>query len=325
MTILLTGAAGFIGFHTIQALMSQGRRVVGVDSLNDYYDVTLKEARLSRLLVHENFSFIQANVSDKDAMEDVIGRHPDITHIIHLAAQAGVRYSLVNPYAYTNANIEGQLVMLEIARKLEHFEHMMYASSSSVYGTNTKLPFSVDDRTDTPVSLYAATKKSVELMSHSYAHMFSLPLTGLRFFTVYGPWGRPDMSAFIFVKKILNGESIPVFNNGDMRRDFTFVEDIVAGIMGGLRKPPKVINAAPHKVYNIGNNSSEPLIRFISLIENALGIKAEIEFMPMQPGDVKETYADIDTTKRDFGFNPTTSIDEGIPKFVEWYKIFYNV
>jgi UDP-glucuronate 4-epimerase len=215
--------------------------------------------------------------------------------------------------------------MLEIARKLEHFEHMMYASSSSVYGTNTKLPFSVDDRTDTPVSLYAATKKSVELMSHSYAHMFSLPLTGLRFFTVYGPWGRPDMSAFIFVKKILNGESIPVFNNGDMRRDFTFVEDIVAGIMGGLRKPPKVINAAPHKVYNIGNNSSEPLMRFISLIENALGIKAEIEFMPMQPGDVKETYADIDTTKRDFGFNPTTSIDEGIPKFVEWYKIFYNV
>ena len=325
MTILITGAAGFIGFHTIQALMGQGRRVVGVDSLNDYYDVTLKEARLSRLLVHENFSFIQANVSNKDAMEDVIGRHPDITHIIHLAAQAGVRYSLVNPYAYTNANIEGQLVMLEIARKLEHFEHMMYASSSSVYGTNTKLPFSVDDRTDTPVSLYAATKKSVELMSHSYAHMFSLPLTGLRFFTVYGPWGRPDMSAFIFVKKILNGESIPVFNNGDMRRDFTFVEDIVAGIMGGLRKPPKVINAAPHKVYNIGNNSSEPLIRFISLIENALGIKAEIEFMPMQPGDVKETYADIDTTKRDFGFNPTTSIDEGIPKFVEWYKIFYNV
>jgi UDP-glucuronate 4-epimerase len=325
MTILITGAAGFIGFHTIQALMSQGRRVVGVDSLNDYYDVTLKEARLSRLLVHENFSFIQANVSNKDAMEDVIGRHPDITHIIHLAAQAGVRYSLVNPYAYTNANIEGQLVMLEIARKLEHFEHMMYASSSSVYGTNTKLPFSVDDRTDTPVSLYAATKKSVELMSHSYAHMFSLPLTGLRFFTVYGPWGRPDMSAFIFVKKILNGESIPVFNNGDMRRDFTFVEDIVAGIMGGLRKPPKVMNAAPHKVYNIGNNSSEPLMRFISLIENALGIKAEIEFMPMQPGDVKETYADIDTTKRDFGFNPTTSIDEGIPKFVEWYKIFYNV
>jgi UDP-glucuronate 4-epimerase len=325
MTILLTGAAGFIGFHTIQALMSQGRRVVGVDSLNDYYDVTLKEARLSRLLVHENFSFIQANVSDKDAMEDVIGRHPDITHIIHLAAQAGVRYSLVNPYAYTNANIEGQLVMLEMARKLEHFEHMMYASSSSVYGTNTKLPFSVDDRTDTPVSLYAATKKSVELMSHSYAHMFSLPLTGLRFFTVYGPWGRPDMSAFIFVKKILNGESIPVFNNGDMRRDFTFVEDIVAGIMGGLRKPPKVINAAPHKVYNIGNNSSEPLMRFISLIENALGIKAEIEFMPMQPGDVKETYADIDTTKRDFGFNPTTSIDEGIPKFVEWYKTFYSI
>jgi UDP-glucuronate 4-epimerase len=324
MTILITGAAGFIGFHTIQALMRQGRRVVGVDSLNDYYDVTLKEARLSRLLVDENFSFIQVNIADKEAMEDVINRYPDITHIIHLAAQAGVRYSLVNPYAYTNANIEGQLVMLEMARKLKHLKHMMYASSSSVYGTNTKLPFSVNDRTDTPVSLYAATKKSVELMSHSYAHMFRLPLTGLRFFTVYGPWGRPDMSAFIFVKKILNGESIPVFNNGDMRRDFTFIEDIVAGILGGLENPPKVTNTAPHKVYNIGNNSSEPLMRFISLIEDALGIKAEIEFMPMQPGDVKETYADIDATKRDFGFNPTTSIDQGIPKFVEWYKTFYG-
>jgi len=324
MTILITGAAGFIGFHTIQALMRQERRVVGVDSLNDYYDVTLKEARLSRLLVDENFSFIQANIADKDAMEDVIDRHPDITHIIHLAAQAGVRYSLVNPYAYTNANIEGQLVMLEMARKLEHLEHMMYASSSSVYGTNTKLPFSVDDRTDTPVSLYAATKKSVELMSHSYAHMFRLPLTGLRFFTVYGPWGRPDMSAFIFVKKILNGESIPVFNNGEMRRDFTFIEDIVAGILGGLENLPKVTNTAPHKVYNIGNNSSESLMRFISLIEDALGIKAEIEFMPMQLGDVKETYADIEATKRDFGFNPTTSIDQGIPKFVEWYKTFYG-
>jgi len=324
MTILITGAAGFIGFHTIQALMSQGRRVVGVDSLNEYYDVTLKEARLSRLLVDENFSFIQANIADKDAMEDVIDRHPDITHIIHLAAQAGVRYSLVNPYAYTNANIEGQLVMLEMARKLEHLEHMMYASSSSVYGTNTKLPFSVDDRTDTPVSLYAATKKSVELMSHSYAHMFRLPLTGLRFFTVYGPWGRPDMSAFIFVKKILNGESIPVFNNGEMRRDFTFIEDIVAGILGGLENLPKVTNTAPHKVYNIGNNSSESLMRFISIIEDALGIKAKIEFMPMQLGDVKETYADIDATKRDFGFNPTTSIDQGIPKFVEWYKTFYG-
>ena len=325
MTILITGAAGFIGFHTIQALLSQGSRVIGVDILNDYYDVTLKEARLSRLLVHENFSFIKANIADKDAMGDVIGRHPDITSIIHLAAQAGVRYSLVNPYAYTNANIEGQLVMLEMARKLEHLEHMMYASSSSVYGTNTKLPFSVDDQTDTPVSLYAATKKSVELMSHSYSHMFGLPLTGLRFFTVYGPWGRPDMSAFIFVKKILAGEKIPVFNKGDMRRDFTYVKDIVAGILGGLGKPPLATNAAPHKVYNIGNNSSEPLMRFISLIEDALGVKAEIEFLPMQPGDVKETYADIDATKQDFGFVPSIPIDQGIPKFVEWYKAFYNV
>lgn len=325
MIVLVTGAAGFIGFHTIQALLKQGSRVVGVDSLNDYYDVSLKEARLERLLAHENFSFVKADVADKDAMGDLIERHSDVTHIIHLAAQAGVRYSLINPYAYTHANIDGQLVMLEMARKLKKLEHMMYASSSSVYGANTKLPFSVDVRTDTPVSLYAATKKSVEMMAHSYAHMFQLPLTGMRFFTVYGPWGRPDMSAFIFVKKIIEGDPIPVFNNGEMRRDFTYVEDIVAGILGGLGKPPAELNTAPHRVYNIGNNNSEPLMRFISLIEQALGKKAEIEFLPMQPGDVKETYADIDSTKRDFGFSPSTPIDQGIPKFVEWYRTFYDV
>lgn len=325
MTVLVTGAAGFIGFHTIQALLKQGRRVVGVDSLSDYYDVTLKEARLARLLAHEDFSFVKADVADRGAMSDLADRHSDVRHIIHLAAQAGVRYSLINPYAYTHANVDGQLVMLETARKFKHLEHMMYASSSSVYGANTKLPFSVDDRTDTPVSLYAATKKSVEMLGHSYAHMFRLPLTGMRFFTVYGPWGRPDMSAFIFVKKILDGEPIPVFNNGDMRRDFTYVDDIVAGILGGLGKPPSGANDAPHRVYNIGNNNSEPLMRFISVIEDALGKKAEIDFQPMQPGDVKETYADIDATKKDFGFSPSTTIDQGIPKFVDWYKTFYDV
>ncbi|NQW00086.1 MAG: SDR family NAD(P)-dependent oxidoreductase [Rhodospirillales bacterium] len=325
MIVLVTGAAGFIGFHTILTLLKQGQHVVGVDNLTDYYDVTLKEARLGRLLAHENFSFIKADIADKKAMSDLAERHPDVTHIIHLAAQAGVRYSLINPYAYTHANVDGQLVMMETARKFAHLQHMMYASSSSVYGTNTKLPFSVDDRTDTPVSLYAATKKSVEMMAHSYAHMFRLPLTGLRFFTVYGPWGRPDMSAFIFVKKILDGEPIPVFNNGEMRRDFTYIDDIVAGILGGLDKPPAGSNAAPHRVYNIGNHKSEPLMRFISLIEEALGVKAEIDFLPMQPGDVKETYADIDATTRDFGFVPSTSIDQGIPKFVAWYKSYHDL
>lgn len=325
MTVLVTGAAGFIGFHTSMKLLEQGRSVVGVDSLNDYYDVSLKEARLSRLLAQENFSFVQADIADKDAMEGLAGRHPEITHIIHLAAQAGVRYSLVNPYAYTHANVEGQLVMMETARKFKNLKHMMYASSSSVYGTNSKLPFSVEDRTDTPVSLYAATKKSVEMMGHAYAHMFGLPLTGLRFFTVYGPWGRPDMSAFIFTRKILAGEPIPVFNNGEMRRDFTYIDDIVAGILGGLDKPPVGSNQASHRIYNIGNNKSEPLMRFISIIEQALGVKAEIDFQPMQAGDVKETYADIDATQRDFGFSPRTSIDQGLPKFIEWYKTYHCV
>ncbi len=324
MTVLVTGAAGFIGYHACESLLAQGHHVVGIDLLNDYYEVTLKEARLGRLLVHENFSYVKADIADAEAMDSVAKRHSDVTHIIHLAAQAGVRYSLINPYAYTHANVDGQLVMMETARKFKKLEHMMYASSSSVYGTNTKLPFSVEDRTDTPVSLYAATKKSVELMSHSYAHMYGIPLTGLRFFTVYGPWGRPDMSSFIFTKKILAREPIPVFNNGEMRRDFTYIDDIVAGVIGGLFKPPMGANNTPHRVYNIGNNCSEPLMRFISLIEEALGVKAEFEFLPMQPGDVKETYADIDATKRDFGFNPSTVIDQGIPKFIDWYKAYYN-
>ncbi len=326
MTVLVTGAAGFIGSHTIHALLDRGERVVGVDDLNDYYDVSLKEARLERILARSGVSFVQANIADKDAMMGMVDAHPDITRVIHLAAQAGVRYSLINPYAYTHANVEGQLVILEVCRKLKNLKHAVYASSSSVYGTNSKLPFSVDDRTDTPVSLYAATKKTTELMAHSYAHMFGLPLTGLRFFTVYGPWGRPDMSPMIFIRKILAGEPIPVFNNGEMARDFTYIDDTVAGVLGCLDHPPVMSDGEiPYRIYNIGNNKTEPLMRFISVIEDALGKKAEIEFLPMQPGDVKETYADIESTRRDFGYEPTTSIDQGLPKFVEWYREHYGI
>jgi len=325
MTVLVTGAAGFIGFHTIQALLDRGDHVVGIDNLNDYYDVSLKEARLEQLLRRSGISFVQADAADREAMEGVARSHPDITRVIHLAAQAGVRYSLVNPYAYTNANVGGQLVILEMCRNLKNLKHAVYASSSSVYGTNTKMPFSVDDRTDTPVSLYAATKKMTELMSHSYSHMFGLPLTGLRFFTVYGPWGRPDMAALIFIRKILAGEPIPVFNNGEMARDFTYIDDIVQGVLGCLDNPPSSVDGAlPNRVYNIGNNNTEPLMRFISIIEEELGQKAEIEFLPMQPGDVKETYADIEATRRDFGFEPKTSIDVGLPKLVQWYRDYYG-
>lgn len=325
MTYLVTGAAGFIGSHTCQRLLARGETVVGVDNLNDYYDPTLKEARLARLRDSSGFTFHRVDIADREAMQAVAARHSDVTHIIHLAAQAGVRYSLVNPFAYTHANIEGHLVMLETARHLPRCEHFVYASSSSVYGSNTKLPFSVDDRVDTPVSLYAATKKANELMSHCYSHLYDIPSTGLRFFTVYGPWGRPDMSAFLFAKAILAGEPIRVFNNGDMRRDFTYIDDIVSGVMAVADAPPATGHGAPTRVYNIGNNHSEPLMRFIGLIESALGRKAEIIFEPMQPGDVKETFADIEAIRRDHGFEPTTSIDVGIPRFIEWYRTFHNV
>ncbi len=325
MTILVTGAAGFIGSRTIHALLDRGEQVVGIDNLNDYYEVSLKEARLQRILARSGVSFVKVDIADRDAMMSVVDKHPDITGIIHLAAQAGVRYSLENPYAYTRANVEGQLVILEIARHLKNLKHAVYASSSSVYGTNTKLPFAVEDRTDTPISLYAATKKTTELMSHAYSHLFDIPLTGLRFFTVYGPWGRPDMSALIFIRKILAGQPIPVFNNGEMARDFTYIDDIVAGVLGCLDHPPVVADGdALNRVYNIGNNNTEPLMRFISVIEQALGQKAEIDFMPMQAGDVPATYADIEATRRDFGFEPKTSIDEGIPKLVEWYREYYG-
>jgi UDP-glucuronate 4-epimerase len=250
--------------------------------------------------------------------------HPDVTRIIHLAAQAGVRYSLINPYAYTRSNIEGHLVMLEFARRLQRCEHFVYASSSSVYGTNTKLPFAVEDRVDTPISLYAATKKANELMAHSYSHLFAIPTTGLRFFTVYGPWGRPDMSAFLFVKAILAGQPIHVFNGGDMSRDFTYIDDIVNGVVAVADGAPAG-EGTPYRLYNIGNHRAEPLMRFIGLIEQALGKKAEIILEPMQPGDVKETFADITAIQRDHGFSPTTRIEQGIPRFVEWYRSYHKI
>jgi len=328
MTVLITGAAGFIGYHLSALLLERGRRVIGVDNMNDYYDPALKRARLDRLQAKDGFTFHKLDISSRVAMQALAAEYRDITGIVHLASQAGVRYSLVNPYAYTEANVEGHLVLLEVARRLDKLQHFVYASSSSVYGANTKLPFSVDDRTDTPVSLYGATKKTMEVMSESYARMWGLPLTGLRFFTVYGPWGRPDMAAFIFLRKILAGEPIPVFNNGDMKRDFTYIDDIVAGVAACLDRPPpgqsEGANDAPHRLYNIGNNRSESLMRFIEILETELGMTAEKEFLPMQPGDVQATYADIEATRRDFGFEPTTPIDVGLPRLVAWYRDYYG-
>lgn len=328
MTVLVTGAAGFIGFHVCQALIKRGERVVGVDNLNNYYDVSLKKARLAVLKGEDGFSFARLDIAERADVENLIKNHGDIDRIVHLAAQAGVRYSLIDPYAYTRANIEGHLVLLEACRRLKPFRHLVYASSSSVYGSNDRMPFAVDDRTDTPLSLYGATKKAMEMMSHAYAHLFDLPQTGLRFFTVYGPWGRPDMAAFIFVRKILAGEPIPVFNNGDMKRDFTYIDDIVDGVVRCLDRPPPAgdkTKGPPCRLYNIGNSRSENLMDFIALIEGELGKKAEIEFKPMQQGDVKETYADIAATQRDFGYRPRTTIGEGIPRFVRWYRNYHGV
>lgn len=321
MTILVTGAAGFIGFSVAKALLDRGERVIGVDNFNDYYDVELKEARAAQIESRDGFTMVRADISDRDAIGAVFAAHPDITGVIHLAAQAGVRYSLINPYAYISSNVEGHVVLLESAKSLKNLKHFVYASSSSVYGANTKLPFSVDDPVDHPVSLYAATKRSMELISESYMRMFSMPLTGLRFFTVYGPWGRPDMAAYIFTQKMVAGEKIPVFNNGEMRRDFTFVDDIVGGVIGCLDHPA---DGSFHRVYNLGNNRSVDLMDFIRTLEDVTGIEAKLDFQPMQPGDVKETYADITASQRDFGFEPKTSIAEGIPQFVAWYRQYHG-
>lgn len=325
MAILLTGAAGFIGFHVAQVLLQRGEEVIGLDNLNDYYDPTLKRARLEQLQEQKGFKFFKVDIAEPDAVRDA-AKGFEIDRVIHLAAQAGVRYSLINPYAYIRANVLGHTVMLELARSLKNCRHFVYASSSSVYGGNTKLPFAVEDRVDSPVSLYAATKKADELISHAYSHLFGFPQTGLRFFTVYGPWGRPDMAMFIFTKAIYEGRPIQVFNHGNMKRDFTYIDDIVNGVIKTLDNPPPPNEQGrPYRLYNIGNNRSEPLMRMIELIEKEVGRKAEKEFLPLQEGDVPASFADISAIQRDTGFAPTTPIDVGIPRFVDWYRRYHNL
>jgi UDP-glucuronate 4-epimerase len=322
--VLVTGAAGFIGFHTSKRLLERGETVVGIDNLNDYYDVTLKEARLAELQKYEKFAFVKLDIADKDGMEALWSDQGPFKRVVHLAAQAGVRYSLENPYSYISSNCMGHLTVMEMCRHTKDFKHLVYASSSSVYGGNTKLPFSVQDDVNNPISLYAATKRSDELMSQAYANLYKMPQTGLRFFTVYGPWGRPDMALFIFAKAIMNGEKVPVFNNGQMKRDFTYIDDIVTGVVASLDTPPSRNEPAPHRVFNIGNTKSEDLMEFLQLIEQTLDKKADIEFHGMQDGDVAETFADIDETSEILGYKPTTSIREGIPKFLEWYTSYYG-
>ncbi len=320
MRVLLTGVAGFIGFHVANALLSRGDEVCGIDNLNDYYEVSLKEARLDQLKSHSNFKFHKLDIADKAAMLPLA--KSGATRIIHLAAQAGVRYSLVNPYAYIASNVMGHLVMCELARATPKLEHFVYASSSSVYGGNKKVPFALSDKVDQPVSLYAATKRSDELMSSTYAHLYQIPCTGLRFFTVYGPWGRPDMAAYLFTKQILADQKISVFNQGKMKRDFTYIDDAVKGVLAVLDKPP--CGQPPAQIYNLGNSRAENLMDFIAVLENALGKKAKIDMQPMQPGDVPETYADISESTRDFGYKPMTKISEGIPNFVKWYRHYHK-
>lgn len=326
-TYLVTGAAGFIGFHVAKRLLELGARVIGYDNVNDYYSVVLKEARLDELgklqQSKENLTFIHADLADKTALETVFKTHkPQI--VIHLAAQPGVRYSLENPDAYVKSNLTGFMNILECCRHYKT-EHLLYASSSSVYGSNKKLPFSVEDRVDNPISLYAATKKSNELMAHTYSHLFNIPTTGLRFFTVYGPWGRPDMAAYLFLEAINQGKSIKVFNNGDMMRDFTYIDDIVKGIIrlvnnsAALTRPK---DTPPYKIYNIGNNHPEKLTDFIAYIEGFMGKTAKKEFLPLQPGDVPATYADIDELTKDTGFKPETPLKEGLKRFVEWFEAY---
>ena len=331
--VLVTGAAGFIGFHESMHLLETGHSVVGYDNVNDYYDIRLKQERLKLLEKHPRFHFVKGDLADKAAVTKVFEDHrPD--YVINLAAQAGVRYSLKNPSAYVDSNITGFLNILEACR---HFEvkHLVYASTSSVYGSNKKLPFSVQDSVDHPVSLYAATKKGNELMAHAYSHLFRIPTTGLRFFTVYGPWGRPDMALFIFAKAMMERKPIDVFNYGKMRRDFTYVDDIVQGVTKVLFHPAEAnpawtggdpaTSTAPYRVYNIGNHRSVELLYAIELLEKELGLKAEKNLMPIQPGDVEATFADIDAIRRDVGFEPSTSIELGVHKFVEWFKSYHSL
>ena len=332
--ILVTGAAGFIGSSLSGRFLKEGNEVVGLDNLNDYYDVNLKKKRLERLEEQERFSFVRMDLEDRDAMAGLFDEERfDI--VVNLAAQAGVRYSLENPYAYIDSNIQGFINVLEGCRHSK-VGHLLYASSSSVYGANTKMPFSVHHNIDHPVSLYAASKKANELMAHTYSHLYRLPTTGLRFFTVYGPWGRPDMALFLFTKAILEGRPIDVFNHGKMRRDFTYIDDIVEGVFrvsGGIPapnpdwdgdSPDPATSSAPYKVYNIGNNNPVELMGFIEAIEKALGKKAEKNFLPLQDGDVPATFADVDDLINDVGFKPSTPIEEGVARFVDWYRDYYG-
>ena len=317
MTILLTGAAGFIGYHTAEALLARGERVIGIDNLNSYYDVRLKQARLARLAVHSGFEFHQVDIAERAAVEALGVANPQISAIVHLAAQAGVRHSMIDPYAYVASNLLGHVVMLELARGLKGLRHLVYASSSSVYGANRTMPFAEADRVDTPLSLYAATKRADELMSYAYAHLYGVPQTGLRFFTVYGPWGRPDMAYFSFARAIMAGEPITLYDGGRLRRDFTYVDDIVAGILGCVDRPPA--GAGPQRVLNIGNNHSEAVSTLVDLLEDSLGRRAIRRSAPRPAADVTETCADVDAIGALAGFAPTTPLFVGIPRFSEWF------
>ena len=332
--ILVTGAAGFIGFHVSKSLLERGDSVIGLDNLNNYYDVSLKESRLAELQDYPDFQFKKLDLADRDGINNLFAENT-IEKVIHLAAQAGVRYSLENPHAYVDSNLVGFMNILEGCRNT-NVSHLVFASSSSVYGANTRMPFSVHDNVDHPVSLYAATKKANELMAHTYAWLYNLPCTGLRFFTVYGPWGRPDMALFIFTKAIIEDRPITLFNHGKMRRDFTYIDDIVEGVVrvtdkmpepnpewNGMRPDPGT-SSVPYKVYNIGNNAPVELLYFVEVLENCLGRKAKRELSPIQPGDVPETYADVDDLIADVGFKPQTPIEVGIGRFVEWYKEYYR-
>jgi UDP-glucuronate 4-epimerase len=324
LTVLVTGAAGFIGAAVSHALLARGDAVIGVDNLNDYYDVGLKQARLDRLTGQAGFEFRRLDIADREGVDALAAEK--ITGIIHLAAQAGVRYSLVDPYAYVTANVMGQVVLWELARKLKGLKHVVYASSSSVYGANDKMPFAVGDPVEQPNSLYAATKRVDELIGHTYTHLYGIPATGLRFFTVYGPWGRPDMAPILFADAISKQKPLPLNNNGEMWRDFTYIDDIVDGVLRALDRPAHSSKEGtpPHKLYNLGNHKSEKLTDFLAEIERGLQKKAIIEPRPLPPGDVLKTYADIEATTRDLGFEPTTPISVGIPKFIDWYRDFYG-
>ena len=332
--VLVTGAAGFIGYHLAKRLLDDGCRVVGIDNLSPYYDVALKEARLEGLRKETNFAFVQLDLVERQQMQDLFGR-TDFDVVVNLAAQAGVRYSLENPHAYVDSNLVGFVNLLECCRQ-HAVRHLVFASSSSVYGANTRMPFSVHHNVDHPVSLYAATKKANELMAHTYSHLFQLPCTGLRFFTVYGPWGRPDMALFLFTRAILEDKPIKVFNHGKMQRDFTYIDDIIEGVVRVMGRLPQAnpqwsgdepdpgTSAAPYKVYNIGNNNPVELTKFIEVIEDVLGKKAKKELMDIQPGDVAATYADVDDLMKDVGFKPATPIEVGVAGFVKWFRDFYG-